>query len=80
MNQQEAFDTLKETLSTVPVLEYPDFSMEFILEPAESLKDWGAVLFQEGRYGKDHVIANVSWSLHPLETSMHNYNSANWSC
>ena len=73
---QDAFDTLKEALSTAPVLGYPDFSREFILEIDASLNGLGAVLSQQGKDGKIHVIAYTSHSLHSSERSMHNYSSA----
>ena len=73
---QEAFDALKEALSTAPVLGYPDFSREFILEIDASLKGLGAVLSQQGKDGQIRVIAYASHSLHPSERSMHNYSSA----
>ena len=73
---QEAFDALKEALSTAPVLGYPDFSREFILEIDASLKGLGAVLSQQGKDGQIHVIAYVSRSLRPSERSMCNYSSA----
>ena len=76
MKHQEAFDALKEALSTAPVLGYPDFSREFILEIDASLNGLGAVLSQQGKDGQICVIAYASHSLHPSERSMHNYSSA----
>ena len=76
MKHQEAFDALKEALSTAPVLGYPNFSREFILEIDASLNGLGTVLSQQGKDGQIHVIAYVSCSLHPSERSMCNYSSA----
>ena len=72
---QEAFDALKEALSTPPVLGYPNLSREFILEIDASLNGLGAVLSQ-GKDGQICVIAYASCSLHPSERSMRNYISA----
>ena len=47
MRLQDMLNTLKETLNTAPVLWYPDFSREFILEAGTSLNDLGAVLSQQ---------------------------------
>ena len=46
---QEAFDALKEALSTAPVLGYPDFFREFILERDASLNGLGTILSQQGK-------------------------------
>ena len=73
---QEAFDALKEALNTAPVLGYPNFSREFILETDASLNGLGAVLSQQGKDGQIHVIAYASHSLCPTERSIHNYSSA----
>ena len=70
------FDALKEALCTAPVLGYPDFTREFVLETDASLKGLGAVLLQQQKDGSICVIAYASQSLHPSERSMHNYSSA----
>ena len=68
MKHQEAFDALKEALSTAPVLGYPDFSREFILEIDASLNG-------QGKDRQIHVIAYATHSLCPSERTMHNYSS-----
>ena len=70
---QKAFDTLKLALTTAPVLGYPNFDREFILETDASLRGLGAVLSQVNEEGKVYVIANVSQTLRPSEKSKHNY-------
>ena len=76
IEHQEAFDALKEALCTAPVLGYPNFTREFILETDASLKGLGAVLSQQQKDGSVRVIAYASRSLCPSERSMRNYSSA----
>ena len=76
IEHQEAFHALKEALCTAPVLGYPDFSREFILETDASLKGLGAVLSQQQKDGSVCVIAYANQSLCPSERSMCNYCSA----
>ena len=73
---QKAFDALKLALTIAPVLGYPNFKREFILETEASLRGLGAVLSQVDEQGKTHVIAYASQTLRPSEKSMHNYSSA----
>ena len=46
VKHQEAFDALKEALSTASVLGCPNFSREFIMETDASLSALGTILSQ----------------------------------
>ena len=75
IEHQEAFHALKEALSTAPVLGYPNFTREFILEMDASLNGLGTILSQQDKDGNICVIAYASQSLCPSERSMCNYSS-----
>ena len=60
IEHQVVFDVLKETLCTAPVLGYPNFTREFILETNASLKGLGTVLSQQHKDGNICVIAYAS--------------------
>ena len=67
---------MKEALVTAPVLGYPDFNREFMLEADASLQGLVAVMSQQDETGKLCLIAYTSQYLHPSERSMCNYSSA----
>ena len=57
LKHQDAFNALKEALGPAPVLGYPDFSREFILETDASLNGLGTILSQQDKDREIHVIA-----------------------
>ena len=63
---QKAFDTLRHRLTTPPIIAFPDFTKEFILDTDASDSGLGTVLSQVHE-GKEHVIAYASKSLSKTE-------------
>ena len=63
---QLSFDTMKTLLSTAPVLSYPDFTAEFILDTDASNHGIGAVLSQL-KNGEEHPVAYASRTLTKAE-------------
>jgi len=71
MEQQNALDTLKEKLTSAPVLNYPDSSRQFLITTDASDYTIGAVLSQRS-VGQDRPIAYASRILNKAEQ---NYNT-----
>jgi len=65
--QENAFQRLKSKLINRPILQYPDFSKEFILTTDASNSGLGAVLSQ-GPVGHNLPVAYASRSLNNIET------------
>ena len=63
----DAFRKLKEMLTTSPVLAYPEFGREFILEMGASAQGIGAVLGQHQDDNKLHPVAYASRALNVAE-------------
>jgi len=62
-----AFQSLKEKLMQAPILAFPDFTKEFILDTDASFDRIGAVLSQLDEYGNEKVIAYGSHAMSPHE-------------
>lgn len=71
---EQAFRSLKERLTSAPVLAYADFKKPFILEVDASHGGLGAVLSQEHE-GKVRPVAFASRGLRTAERNMENYSS-----
>jgi hypothetical protein len=69
-NCQSAFEELKEHLTTPPVLAYPCFQRDFVLETDASIDGIGAVL---GQYQDDENLHPVSYASRALSRSERNY-------
>ena len=76
LGHQKSFEKLKHSLITVPVLAYPNYNKQFLLETDASLKGLGTVLSQQDSNGDQQVISFVSRSLKPYEKLMKSYSSA----
>ena len=68
-NARFAFDTLRQKLSTTPVLAYPDFSKDFMLETDASKLRLGAILSQNQEDQKLHPVAYTSRSISNAEAN-----------
>ena len=73
---QESFNKLKESLTSAPILAYPNCDKPFILETDVYLKGLGVVFSQEGDSGNYQVISYASHMLKLYEKSMKNYSPA----
>jgi transposase InsO family protein len=65
--RQDAFDCIKQMLTSAPVLIGPDFTKPFLLRTDASLAGLGAVLCQEQEAGQIKVVAYGSRSLKSSE-------------
>lgn len=63
----DAFQQIKDCLTSPPVLQYADFSKPFILHTDASTQGLGAALYQLDNNGQERVIAYGSRTLNPSE-------------
>jgi len=64
---QVAFDGLRRRLVTPPLLAYPNFDVDVVLDTDASYQDLGAALLQRQKDGRLHPIAYTSGALSRAE-------------
>ena len=69
-NCEVAFETLKTRLVTAPLLCYPDFDKDFVLETDASKQGLGAILSQ---YQVDHKLHPVAYASRSISSTEANY-------
>lgn len=74
---QKAFETLKDCLTTSPVLSHPDFKRPFVIQCDASMTGVGSVLYQLDGDGNEHPIAFMS---RKLNAAQRNYNVTELEC
>ena len=67
----EAFEALKQTCMSSPVLAFTDYTKDFLLETDASKEGLGAVLSQKQEDEWFHVVAYGSWVLTMHEKNYH---------
>ena len=64
---QVAMDTIKEKLTSEPILRHPDFNREFTIQTDASYQGLGAVITQVDNNGNEYVVAYASRTLSKAE-------------
>ena len=67
---QDSFNCLKKKLIKGPVLAYPDFSKDYVLETDANKQGLGAILSQVHNDGKCHPVSYASRALSPKNEIM----------
>ena len=65
--EQQSFDALKEALTSAPMLHFPQFEWQMILDTDASAEGFGAILMQKDPEGKERVLAYASRLTHDNE-------------
>lgn len=67
---EHAFEDLEQKLTAAPVLAYPNFDSEFVLETDASIQGLGAIL---GQFQDDKKLHPVAYASRALNASERNY-------